>query len=90
MEILTSRKSVKDRIFRLQVILALILDTGEPKTVGIFFFPNIHFQGYQSFQKIDDESDSDRNNLKVFSTTKQLLKIPLSIKIDLIHFTPYH
>ena len=59
----TSRKTIKGRIFRLQFILALILATSETKTVRIFF--NSLFQGYQSFQKIDDESDSDQSNLKL-------------------------
>ena len=37
-EILTSQKTIKGRIFRLQCILVLIRDTGEMKTVRIFFF----------------------------------------------------
>ena len=49
-----------------KLIFALILDAGEMKTVRIFFyFLNSLFQGYQSFQKIYNESVC--NQRKCFS-----------------------
>ena len=61
-----SRKTIKYLIFYLQFILGLILDTGEMKTVRIFFFrKSSFFQRCYCFQKIDDESNSDQSNLKV-------------------------
>ena len=65
MKISKSRKTLKGRIFLLQFIFALILDKRETKTVWIFFFLNSLFQGYQSFQKIDNESSSDQSNLEL-------------------------
>ena len=62
MEISTSRKTLKRRIFQLQFILALILDTGKTNIVCICFKQLC--QGYQNLKWSNDESDSDQSNFK--------------------------
>ena len=47
---------------------------GRDETIRTLFFFNSLFQCYQSFPKIDDESDSDQSNLNVLCTTKQLFR----------------
>ena len=67
-EISTSQTTIKDRVLRLQVILAFVPDKGETKTVRIFFFffQAAFFKATKLFKRSDNESDSDQSNLKIF------------------------